>query len=87
LPTLPELLDSHPRNSDGQQFHQYQQNKRNFKVLLNNSTYINKIKEILNSDGQQFHQYQQNKIKVPFFCFIDIDVIVDHHCLNFLLLC
>jgi hypothetical protein len=30
-------------NSDGQQFHQYQQNKQ------------------INSDGQQFHQYQQNK--------------------------
>jgi hypothetical protein len=31
--------------SDGQQFHQYQQNKQS----------------PLNSDGQQFHQYQQNK--------------------------
>ena len=35
-------------NSDGQQFHQYQQNKRN---------------SSLNSDGQQFYQYQQNKRK------------------------
>ena len=34
-------------NSDGQQFHKYQQHK----------------KESLNSDGQQFHQYQQNKRK------------------------
>ena len=33
-------------NSDGQQFHQYQQNKRKFQQ---------------NSDGQQFHQYQQTK--------------------------
>ena len=37
-------------NSDGQQFHQYQQNNNN-----------RSPKEILNSDGQQFHQYQQNK--------------------------
>ena len=34
-------------NSDGQQFHKYQQHK----------------KESINSDGQQFHQYQQNKRK------------------------
>ena len=32
-------------NSDGQQFHQYQENKQS----------------PLNSDGQQFHQYQENK--------------------------
>ena len=51
-------------NSDGQQFHQYQQNKRKFKQLMvNNSTNINKTKESLNSDGQQFHQYQENKRK------------------------
>ena len=49
--------------SDGQQFHQYQQNKRKFKVMVNNSTNINKTKESLNIDGQQFHQYQQNKRK------------------------
>jgi hypothetical protein len=36
-------------NSDGQQFHQYHQNKRKFKQSL--------------SDGQQFHQYHQNKRK------------------------
>ena len=42
-------------NSDGQQFHQYHQNKRKFK-------HQNK-KESLNSDGQQFHQYHQNKRK------------------------
>ena len=41
-------------NSDGQQFHQYHQNKRKFK-------HQNKRK--LNSDGQQFHQYHQNKSK------------------------
>ena len=40
-------------NSDGQQFHQYQQHKRKFKtVMVNNSTNINKTKESLNSDGQ-----------------------------------
>ena len=51
-------------NSDGQQFHQYQQHKRKFKtVMVNNSININKTKESLNSDGQQFHQYQQNKRK------------------------
>jgi hypothetical protein len=33
-------------NSDGQQFHQYQQNKRIFlAVMVNNSTNINKTKE------------------------------------------
>jgi hypothetical protein len=31
--------------------------------MINNSTNINKTKEILNSDGQQFYQYQQKKIK------------------------
>ena len=36
---------------DGQEFHQYQQNKGKF-------TNINKT-----SDGQEFHQYQQNKRK------------------------
>ena len=29
--------------------------------MVNNSTNINKTKEILNSDGQQFHQYQQHE--------------------------
>ena len=29
--------------------------------MVNNSTNINKTKEILNSDGQQFNQYKQNK--------------------------
>jgi hypothetical protein len=58
-------------NSDGQQYHN-----------------INKTKESLNSDGHQFHQYQQNKTKFkPFFCFVDIGGIVDHHCSNFLLFC
>ena len=34
------------KNSDGQQFHQYQQNKRKLKtVMVNNSTNINKTKE------------------------------------------
>jgi hypothetical protein len=36
-------------NSNGQQFHQYQQSNRL------------SPKESLNSDGQQFHQYQQNE--------------------------
>ena len=49
-------------NSDGQQFHQYHQNKRKFKQwMVNNSINIIKTKESLNSDGQQFHQYHQNK--------------------------
>jgi hypothetical protein len=50
--------------------------------MVNNSINIIKTKESLNSDGQQFHQYHQNKRE---FCFDDIDGIVDHHCLNFLL--
>ena len=57
-----KLISKESLNSDGQQFHQYQQNKRKFKtVMVNNSTNINKTKESLNSDGQfhQFHQYQQ----------------------------
>ena len=41
-------------NSDGQQFHQYHQNKRKFK---------HQNKDSLISDGQQFHQYHQNKRK------------------------
>ena len=32
--------------------------------MVNNSTNINKGKEILSSDDQQFHQYQQNKRKL-----------------------
>jgi hypothetical protein len=39
-----------PLNSDGQQVHQYQQNK---------------LQPPLNSDGQQFHQYQQNELQPP----------------------
>ena len=50
-------------NSDGQQFYQYQQTKRKFKVMVNKSTNINKPKESLNSDDQQFYKYQQNKRK------------------------
>ena len=36
-------------NSDGQLFHQYQQNEQS------------PLNESLNSDGQLFHQYQQNQ--------------------------
>ena len=39
-------------NSDGQQFHQYHQNKESLNI---------KTKESLKSDGHQFHQYHQNK--------------------------
>jgi hypothetical protein len=63
--------------------------------MVNNPINIIKTKESLNSDGQQFHQYHQNKTKfkqwwstipsISFFCFDDIDGIVDHRCLNFLL--
>jgi hypothetical protein len=49
--------------------------------MVNNSINIIKTKESLSSDGQQFHQYHQNKR----IYFDDIDGIVDHHCLNFLL--
>ena len=37
--------------SDGQEFHQYQQNKRKF-MTVKNSTNINKTKESLISDGK-----------------------------------
>ena len=49
--------------SDGQEFHQYQQNKRKFNVMVKKSTNINKTKGSLISDGQEFHQYQENKRK------------------------
>ena len=51
-------------NSDGRQFHQYQQNKKKtLAMIVNNSSKINKTKESLNSDSQQFLQYQLNKRK------------------------
>jgi hypothetical protein len=37
--------------------------KKVYKVMVYNSTNINKRKESLNIDGQQCHQYQQNKRK------------------------
>jgi hypothetical protein len=43
------IVKQSPLNSDGQQFHQYQQNKQSPP----------------NSDSQQFHQYQQNKQSPP----------------------
>ena len=49
-------LNKESLNSDGQQFHHYQ-NKENLNM---NSTNINKTKKVLISDGQQFHHYQQN---------------------------
>jgi hypothetical protein len=33
-------------------------------MMVNNSTNINKEKEILSSEDEQFHQYQQNKRKL-----------------------
>ena len=51
-------------NSDGQQFHQYRQNKRKVKQWWSTIPSISsKQKKNLNSDGQQFHQYHQNKRK------------------------
>jgi hypothetical protein len=60
--------------------------------MVNNSTNINKTnnhlspKESLNNDGQQFYQYQQNQqfMWEVVVSFVDISVIVDHHCLSFL---
>ena len=50
------------KNCDGQQFHQYQQNKRKLKEWWSTIPPIStKQKKVKNSDGQQFHQYQQNK--------------------------
>jgi hypothetical protein len=51
--------------------------------MINNSININKVnnhlspKESLNSDDQQF----RGQVVVHF---VDIDRVVDHHCLNFL---
>jgi hypothetical protein len=71
--------------------------KKILTVMAYNSTNIIKPKESFNSDGQQFHQDQQNKRKfikqrwstIPPIStnFVDIGGIVDHHCLNFLLVC
>jgi hypothetical protein len=65
--------------------------------MVNNSTNINKTKESFNSDRGQFIQNQQTKRKFEvelltitvqtFFWFVDIGGIVDHLCLNFLLVC
>jgi hypothetical protein len=38
--------------------------KKDWTVMVNNSSNINKPKESLNSDGQQFYQYQQTKRKI-----------------------
>jgi hypothetical protein len=62
--------------------------------MVNNSININKVnnhlspKESLNSDDQQLYQYQESE-QPPVrwqvvVHFVDIDRIVDHHCLNFL---
>ena len=50
-------------NSDGQQFLQYQQNKRKFRQWCQQFQQYQQTKESLDSDGQQFLQYQQNKRK------------------------
>jgi hypothetical protein len=68
--------------------------------MVNNSYNINKTKESLsNTDGQQSYQYQQLSFRLlimvelltitvkTFFWFVDIGGIVDHHCLNFILVC
>jgi hypothetical protein len=45
-------------NSDGQQFHQYQQLPL---ATLKPDKQIKLLKESLNSDGQHFHHYRQNQ--------------------------
>ena len=50
-------------NSDGQQYHQYQQNKRNLNSDGQQFLQYQLNKESLNNDSQQFLQYQQNKRK------------------------
>jgi hypothetical protein len=63
-------------NSDGQQFHQDQQNKRKFiKSLLKLSFGLLILVELLTITVKTF------------FWFVDIGGIVDHHCSNFLLVC
>jgi hypothetical protein len=71
--------------SDGQQFHQYQKNKRKFKhwwpTIPPISTKQKKafvlliLVELLTITDKAF------------FCFVDIGGIVGHQCLNFLLFC
>ena len=46
-------------NSDGQQFHHYQQNFTNQPHSLNAKKFINEDM-FVTFDGQQFHHYQQN---------------------------
>jgi hypothetical protein len=48
--------------------------KKDWTVMVNNSSNINKPKERVSSDG-------------TFFCFVEIKGNVDYHCLNFLLFC
>jgi hypothetical protein len=60
-------------NSDGQQFHQYHQNKRQFKQRWSTIPLISSKQKMLTITVYTF------------FCFDDLDGIVDHHSLNFLL--
>ena len=46
-------------NSNGQQFHQYQQNKESLNSDSHQFHQYQQNKESLNSNGQQFQQYQQ----------------------------
>jgi GTP-sensing pleiotropic transcriptional regulator CodY len=75
-------------NSDGQQFLQYQQSKRKFEQLWSKippiSTNQKKIGTVMVKNS-----FNINKtITVQtFFSFVDIGGIVDHHCLNILLVC
>jgi hypothetical protein len=48
-------------NSDGQQFHQYQQNKESLNSDGQQFHQYQQNKESLNSDGQQFHLYQHTE--------------------------
>jgi hypothetical protein len=44
-------------NSDGQQFHQYEQNEQSAFIL----TEFTEHKNMFTNDGQEIHQYQQIK--------------------------
>jgi hypothetical protein len=71
-------------NSDGQQFHQYQKNKRKLKQWWSTFPPISTKQRNLSSDGQQFHQYEQIEKSRQWWSTFPI---VDYHFLNFLLFC
>ena len=84
-------LNKESLNSDGQQFHKYQQNKESLNSDGQQLKY-QQNKESLNSEWSTIPQYQQNKeslnsdgwqLLFNFLCFVDIGGIVNHYCSTF----